>query len=74
MGGKALATKLLVEWDTTDYDSATAQLHPVTGRMDAASHPTTPLLFMTGPYQASKIGSSGRAVVVTRSPLDRVFH
>ena len=73
MGGKALATKLLVEWDTTDYDSATAQLHPVTGRMDAASHPTTPLLFMTGPYQASKIGSSGRAVVVTRSPLTECY-
>ena len=69
MGGKALATKLLVEWDTTDYDLATANIHPVTGKMDAASHPTTPLLFMTGPYQASKIGSSGRAVVVTRSPL-----
>jgi aldehyde:ferredoxin oxidoreductase len=73
MGGKALATKLLVEWDTTDYDSATKQIHPVTGKMDAASHPTTPLLFMTGPYQASKIGSSGRAVVVTRSPLTECY-
>lgn len=73
MGGKALATKLLVEWDTTDYDSATKQVHPVTGKMDAASHPTTPLLFMTGPYQASKIGSSGRAVVVTRSPLTECY-
>jgi aldehyde:ferredoxin oxidoreductase len=73
MGGKALATKLLVEWDTTDYVSATKQIHPVTGKMDAASHPTTPLLFMTGPYQASKIGSSGRAVVVTRSPLTECY-
>ncbi|MAJ02019.1 MAG: hypothetical protein CMA10_06425 [Euryarchaeota archaeon] len=73
MGGKALATKLLVEWDTTDYDSAVAKRHPVTGRMDTAAHPTTPLLFMTGPYQASKIGSSGRAVVVTRSPLTECF-
>ena len=73
MGGKALATKLLVEWDTTDYDSATKQVHPVTGKMDTASHPTTPLLFMTGPYQASKIGSSGRAVVVTRSPLTECY-
>ena len=73
MGGKALATKLLVEWDTTDYDLASSQIHPVTGKMDAASHPTTPLLFMTGPYQASKIGSSGRAVVVTRSPLTECY-
>ena len=32
MGGKALATKLLVEWDTTDYDTATSNQHPITGR------------------------------------------
>ncbi|MBL6887170.1 MAG: hypothetical protein ISR24_07160, partial [Candidatus Poseidonia sp.] len=73
MGGKALATKLLVEWDTTDYQQASTQQHPVTGRMDTASHPTTPLLFMTGPYQGSKVGSSGRAVVVTRSPLTECY-
>ena len=53
MGGKALATKLLVEWDTTDYAQSSTQQHPVTGRMDTASHPTTPLLFMTGPYPVS---------------------
>ena len=73
MGGKALATKLLVEWDTTDYEAACANHHPVTGRMDAASHPSTPLLFMTGPYQGTKVGSSGRAVVVTRSPLTECY-
>ncbi|MEC8577646.1 MAG: aldehyde ferredoxin oxidoreductase N-terminal domain-containing protein, partial [Candidatus Thermoplasmatota archaeon] len=73
MGGKALATKLLVEWDTTDYEAATANQHPITGRMDAASHPSTPLLFMTGPYQGTKVGSSGRAVVVTRSPLTECY-
>ena len=28
---------------------------------------------MTGPYQASKVGSSGRAVVVTRSPLTDLY-
>ena len=73
MGGKALATKLLVEWDTTDYEAATANQHPITRRMDAASHPSTPLLFMTGPYQGTKVGSSGRAVVVTRSPLTECY-
>ena len=73
MGGKALATKLLVEWDTTDYEAATANQHPITGRMDTASHPSTPLLFMTGPYQGTKVGSSGRAVVVTRSPLTECY-
>ena len=73
MGGKALATKLLVEWDTTDYDQAVHQRHPVTGRMDSAAHSTAPLLFMTGPYQGSKVGSSGRAVVVTRSPLTECY-
>ena len=73
IGGKALATKLLVEWDTTDYGEACKLQHPITGRMDAASHPSTPLLFMTGPYQGSKVGSSGRAVVVTRSPLTECY-
>ncbi|MEC8264756.1 MAG: aldehyde ferredoxin oxidoreductase C-terminal domain-containing protein, partial [Candidatus Thermoplasmatota archaeon] len=32
-----------------------------------------PLLFMTGPYQGTKVGSSGRAVVVTRSPLTECY-
>ena len=73
MGGKALATKLLVEWDTTDYTHASKRQHPITGRMDTAMDPSTPLLFMTGPFQGSKIGSSGRAVVVTRSPLTECF-
>ncbi len=73
LGGKALATKLLVEWDTTDYADAIQQRHPVNGRVDSASHPSTPLLIMTGPYQASKVGSSGRAVVVTRSPLTECY-
>ncbi|MGB0313883.1 MAG: aldehyde ferredoxin oxidoreductase N-terminal domain-containing protein, partial [Poseidonia sp.] len=50
-----------------------ANQHPITGRMDTASHPSTPLLFMTGPYQGSKVGSSGRAVVVTRSPLTECY-
>ena len=48
LGGKALATKLLVEWDTTDYADAIQQRHPVNGRVDSASHPSTPLLIMTG--------------------------
>ena len=45
--------------------------HPITGRMDTASHPTMPLLFMTGPYQGSKVGSSGRAGGAVH--LDRVL-
>ena len=73
MGGKALATKLLIEWDTTNYEQALKQHHPVSHRVDTASHPSTPLLIMTGPYQASKVGSSGRAVVVTRSPLTECY-
>ena len=28
---------------------------------------------MTGPYQGTKVGSSGRAVVVTRSPLTECY-
>ena len=73
MGGKGLATRLLVEWDTTDYDAAMKLKHPVADRVDAARHPTNPLLFMTGPYQASTVGSSGRAVVVARSPLTDLY-
>ena len=73
MGGKGLATRLLVEWDTTDYDAAMKLQHPVLDRVDVARHPTNPLLFMTGPYQASTVGSSGRAVVVTRSPLTDLY-
>ena len=73
MGGKGLATRLLIEWDTTDYSEAISLLHPVTKKIDSARHPSTPLLFMTGPYQASKVGSSGRAVVVTRSPLTDLY-
>ena len=73
MGGKGLATRLLVEWDTTDYDAAMELRHPVADRVDVARHPTSPLLFMTGPYQASTVGSSGRAVVVTRSPLTDLY-
>ena len=73
MGGKGLATRLLVEWDTTDYDAAMKLKHPVADRVDSARHPTNPLLFMTGPYQASTVGSSGRAVVVARSPLTDLY-
>ena len=73
MGGKGLATRLLVEWDTTDYDAAMKLKHPGADRVDAARHPTNPLLFMTGPYQASTVGSSGRAVVVARSPLTDLY-
>ena len=73
MGGKGLATRLLVEWDTTDYDAAMKLKHPVADRVDAARHPTNPLLFMTGPYQASTVGSSGRAVVVARSALTDLY-
>ena len=73
MGGKGLATRLLIEWDTTDYSKATSLQHPVTKNVDTARHPSSPLLFMTGPYQASKVGSSGRAVVVTRSPLTDLY-
>ena len=73
MGGKGLATRLLVEWDTTDYEAAMQNKHPVSGLPDPASHPSTPLLFMTGPYQGTKIGSTGRAVVCGRSPLTNVF-
>ena len=73
MGGKGLATRLLIEWDTTDYSEATSLQHPVTKNVDTARHPSSPLLFMTGPYQASKVGSSGRAVVVTRSPLTDLY-
>ena len=73
MGGKGLATRLLIEWDTTDYVEATSLQHPVTKKIDTARHPSTPLLFMTGPYQASKVGSSGRAVIVTRSPLTDLY-
>lgn len=73
IGGKALATKLLCEWDTTDYEEAMKLKHPLGNASDVARHQSTPLLFMTGPYQASKIGSSGRAVVVTRSPLTDLY-
>ena len=73
MGGKGLATRLLIEWDTTDYSEATSLQHPVTKNVDTARHPSSPLLFMTGPYQASNVGSSGRAVVVTRSPLTDLY-
>ena len=72
MGGKGLATKVLVEWDTTE-DEAYRLEHPVTKRSDAARHPSTPLLVFTGPFQGTRIGSSGRAVVVTRSPLTDVY-
>ena len=73
MGGKGLATRLLVEWDTTDYSEATSLQHPLTQHTATARHPSSPPLFMTGPYQPSKAGSSGRAVVVTRSPLTDLY-
>jgi len=72
MGGKGLATRVLVEWDTTE-DAAYDLVHPVTGGSDVARHPSTPLLVFTGPFQGTRIGSSGRAVVVTRSPLTDVY-
>ena len=72
MGGKGLATHLLTTRDTTD-DEAYDLLHPITGDADPSMHPSTPLLLMTGPFQGSKVGSSGRAVVCTRSPLTNIF-
>ena len=33
MGGKGLATRLLVEWDTTDYEAAMQLQHPVLDRV-----------------------------------------
>ena len=72
IGGKGLATRLLVDWDTTEED-AFELVHPVHGGSDVASHPSTPLLLMTGPYQSSKVGSTGRAVICTRSPLTDIF-
>ena len=32
-----------------------------------------PLLVFTGPFQGTKVGSAGRAVVVSRSPLTDVY-
>ena len=72
MGGKALATRLLVDWDTTE-EEAYQLVHPVTGGSDVARHPSTPLLIFTGPFQGSKVGSAGRAVVCTRSPLTDIY-
>ena len=72
IGGKGLATELLTKWDTTTED-AYSLVHPVTGDSDVARHPSTPLLIMTGPFQGSKVGSAGRAVVCTRSPLTDIF-
>lgn len=72
MGGKGLATHLLTTRDTTDDEAYDLQ-HPITGDADPAMHPSTPLLLMTGPFQGSKVGSSGRAVVCTRSPLTNIF-
>ncbi len=72
IGGKGLATHLLTTLDSTD-DEAYDLRHPVTGDADPAMHPTTPVLIMTGPFQGSKVGSSGRAVVCSRSPLTNIF-
>ena len=72
IGGKGLATRLLTSCDTTD-DEAYDLRHPVTGVADPAMHPSTPVLVMTGPFQGSKVGSSGRAVVCSRSPLTNVY-
>ena len=72
IGGKGLATRLLIDWDTTEIEAYENQ-HPVTGQNDVASHPSTPLLIMTGPYQGSAVGSTGRAVICTRSPLTDVY-
>ena len=72
MGGKGLATRVLVEWDTTE-PAAYDLVHPVTGGSDVARHPSTPLLVFTGPFQGTKVGSAGRAVVVSRSPLTDVY-
>ncbi|MEC8264186.1 MAG: aldehyde ferredoxin oxidoreductase N-terminal domain-containing protein, partial [Candidatus Thermoplasmatota archaeon] len=72
MGGKGLATRVLVEWDTTE-PAAYDLVHPITGGSDAARHPSTPLLVFTGPFQGTKVGSAGRAVVVSRSPLTDVY-
>lgn len=73
IGGKSLATELLVERDTTDYSEAMALRHPLSGNPHPSAHPTTPLLIMTGPFQGTKIGSAGRAVICTRSPLTDVY-
>ncbi|MEC8626030.1 MAG: aldehyde ferredoxin oxidoreductase N-terminal domain-containing protein, partial [Candidatus Thermoplasmatota archaeon] len=72
MGGKGLATRVLVEWDTTE-PAAYDLVHPITGGSDVARHPSTPLLVFTGPFQGTKVGSAGRAVVVSRSPLTDVY-
>ncbi|MEC7098216.1 MAG: aldehyde ferredoxin oxidoreductase N-terminal domain-containing protein, partial [Candidatus Thermoplasmatota archaeon] len=71
MGGKGLATRVLVEWDTTE-PAAYDLVHPITGGSDAARHPSTPLLVFTGPFQGTKVGSAGRAVVVSRATLTHV--
>ena len=63
---------MLVDWDTTELEAYEHQ-HPVTGQKDVASHPSTPLLIMTGPYQGSAVGSTGRAVICTRFPLTDVY-
>ncbi len=73
LGGKALATELLVHGDTTDLDAAYSHVHPVSGDPDPARDPTTPVVLATGPFQGSPVGSSGRAVIATRSPLTNVF-
>ncbi len=72
IGGKGLATRLLVDWDTTDSE-AYELVHPITGKSDVARHPSTPLLLFNGPFQASKVGSAGRVVICTRSPLTDIF-
>lgn len=72
IGGKGLATHLLTKFDTTD-DEAYDLRHPVSGDVDPAMHPSSPVLIMTGPFQGSKVGSSGRAVVCSRSPLTNIF-
>ena len=73
IGGKGLATELLVDRDTTDYSEAMTLEHPLTKNPHPSAHPTTPLLIMTGPFQGTKIGSAGRSVICTRSPLTDVY-
>lgn len=73
VGGKMLATDLLQTHDTTDLDDALALPHPVADRPDVALHPTTPWSLFTGPYQSTRLGSTGRAVVTTRSPLTQLY-
>ena len=73
IGGKTLATDIITRYDTTDWDDALGRAHPVLDLPDVAAHPTSPFTLFTGPYQSTSLGSTGRAVVTTRSPLTQLY-